>query len=265
MTTISALYYYPIKSCGGFRATQLETTDRGFLHDREFMLVDGDGLFLTQREYPRMALVEPRVTDDTLILKAPNMPELSIHPQQYGPAKEVIVWRSNCQAVDQGGAVAEWFSQYLETDCYLVRMAEGHIRQVNQAYAQRPNDQVSFADGYPFLLISEASLADLNSRLTEPLPMNRFRPNIVITDCAAYAEDNWQQIRLGSMQFDVVKACARCAITTINQQTAEKGKEPLKTLAGYRRVEGGGVIFGQNLLHQANGILQIGDELEIIR
>ncbi len=263
--TVSALYHYPVKSCAGLAATQLETTRRGFIHDREFMLVDSDGLFLSQREQPRLALIQPTISYDSLTLTAPAMPPLELLIQRAGARREAVVWRDACAVVDQGDVAAQWLSDYLQIECRLVRMADEFTRRVDPAYAQRADDQVSFADGYPFLLISEASLADLNSRLPDPLPMNRFRPNIVIAGCEPFAEDGWQQIRIGEMVFDVAKPCARCVITTVDQTTAETSKEPLKTLATYRAVNGGGVMFGQNLLHQKNGLLQVGETVSVIK
>ncbi|MEM7344248.1 MAG: MOSC N-terminal beta barrel domain-containing protein [Chloroflexota bacterium] len=265
MTHISALYCYPIKSCAGHALEAAVMTPRGIKHDREFMIVDENGDFLTQREYPTMALVRPEVTDTTLTLNAPDMPTLSIDIQKTGTPHSVVVWRSTCDAIDQGNEVAIWLSTYFKTPCRLVRMGEQFVRHVNQDFAKRPDDQVSFADGYPFLLISEASLADLNKRLSTPLPMNRFRPNIVVTECLPFAEDYWEQIKLGDVGFDVVKACARCTITTVDQSTAETGKEPLKTLATYRNNPDKGVLFGQNLLQHRNGTLSVGDKVTIIR
>ncbi|MEM7113932.1 MAG: MOSC N-terminal beta barrel domain-containing protein [Chloroflexota bacterium] len=264
-TAVSGIHYYPIKSCAGTALTEAVLTSRGIQHDREFMLVDLDGYFLTQREHPRMALIQPTVTDAHLTLQAPSMTKLTIPIIKEGLTYKSVVWRSQCDVVDQGEEVAAWLNRYLQTPCRLVRMAEGFVRTVNPAFAKRPLDQVSFADGYPVLLISEASLADLNGRLVQPLPMNRFRPNIVVSGCEPFAEDSWQQIRVGSTTFDIVKPCARCTVTTVNQATGEKEpKEPLATLARYRQ-QAGGVMFGQNLLQQNNGRFQIGDLVEIIR
>ncbi len=264
MPIISALHYYPIKSCAGHSITEAELTSRGIKHDREFVLTEPDGMFLTQREHPRMALIEPQVTDATLTVNAPDMPTLQIDIRQDGPTKETVVWRSVCDTVDQGDEVAAWFGQYLGIDCRLHRMQNDFVRKVNPDFAKRENDQVSFADGYPFLLIAEASLTDLNQRLAEPLPMNRFRPNIVVSDCRAFAEDYWEKISIGDVKFDVVKPCARCIITTVNQETAETSKEPLKTLATFRNIDGA-VMFGQNLLHDHNGMIKVGDSVEVLK
>jgi uncharacterized protein YcbX len=176
---------------------------------------------------------------------------------------EVSIWRDCVIAADQGDLAAEWFSTYLQGNYRLVRLPDDVTRLVDRQYATKAEDQVNLADGYPVLLISEESLSDLNSRLAEPLPMNRFRPNIVIKGAeVAYAEDEWSQIRIGKVAFHVVKSCARCITTTTNQSTAERGAEPLKTLATYRRVPRG-VLFGQNLIHAGPGRIKLGDSVAI--
>lgn len=261
---VSALHYYPIKSCGGIAVKAAALVETGFKFDRLLMLVDEQGQFITQREYPRMALIQPRRVGQTLSLVAPTMKPITIELTQNGNRSAVVVWRSTCEAIDQGETIASWFSDYLGTACRLVLMADDFARLVNPDYARTPQDAVSFADGYPFLLISEASLADLNSRLADPLPMNRFRPNIVITGCEPFAEDNWQVIRIGPVDFKVAKPCARCVIITTNQETAETSKEPLRTLATYRNLPGQGVMFGQNLIHHHLGTIRVGDAVTVI-
>lgn len=260
---VSALYYYPIKSCRGIQVDQALVTTRGLQDDRLFMVVNHEGEFLTQREQPRIALIAPEVSEDLLTLRAPGMPALSIFIESAVPRRQVIVWRDTCAAIDQGAEVAAWLSEYLEARCRLVRLADEFKRRVDPRYAQSATDETSFSDGYPFLLISQASLEDLNTRLAEPLPMNRFRPNIVVSGCAPFAEDGWRQIQIGDLRFGVVKPCARCAVTTIDQTTAMVGKEPLTTLAAYRRTSEGKVMFGQNLLGGETGVIRVGDPLVI--
>jgi uncharacterized protein YcbX len=201
--------------------------------------------------------------DGRLRLNAPGMSPLALDPVRQGSTRNVIVWRDRCPAVDQGPDVARWLSDFLVTDCRLVRMAEEHVRRVDRRYAVGDGDQVGFADGYPFLLISEESLADLNARLSSPLPMNRFRPNIVVSGGTAFQEDQWRRIRIGDIDFDLVKPCARCVITTTDQATAERGKEPLITLAGFRRSRRG-VLFGQNMIHSGPGTIRHGDLVEVL-
>ncbi len=264
MTTISALHIYPIKSCAGHSLEQAQLTPRGLKHDREFMVVDANNMFMTQRKHGKMALIKPDVDDTTLTLNAPGMPEFTLTIQKSGLPESVTVWGDVCQAIDQGAGVAAWLSQYLEADCRLVRMAEDFVRAVEDGYAVRPGDQASFADAYPNLLISEASLADLNSRLDEDLPMNRFRPNIVVKDTAAYAEDTWKKIQMGAVTFDVVKPCARCRVTTIDQASGIRtSDEPLATLGEYRRV-GKKMLFGQNILHDSHGTLRVGMPVDVL-
>jgi uncharacterized protein YcbX len=263
--TVTELFCYPVKSCGGTTLVEAVIRPRGIEHDREFMVVDAaSGLFLTQRELPRMALIRPHLESGALLLDAPEMPRLTVQPLTDGPTRAVTVWSSRCPAVDQGPAVADWLSHVLGTSCRLVRMAEGYVRRVDRRYAVNAGDQVGFADGYPFLLISEESLADLNTRMTAPFPMNRFRPNIVVAGGGApYLEDQWRRIRIGDIEFHLVKACARCVITTTDQETGERGKEPLTTLAAYRRVARS-VLFGQNMIHSGLGTIRLGDLVEVL-
>ncbi|MBV8821315.1 MAG: MOSC N-terminal beta barrel domain-containing protein [Ktedonobacteraceae bacterium] len=263
MTSISALYIYPIKSCGGIAQSQLCLTACGPQGDRDFMLVNKQGKFLSQREFPQLALVQPYVNGKLLTLKAPRMPELTIDIYFIGKASRVSIWNDVCNAVDQSDAAAQWFSTYLRTDCRLVRMAEGCIRFVDPQYAQRPTDQVSFVDGYPLLLVSKDSVNDLNKRLLTPISVMRFRPNVVITGSLAYAEDSWKHIRLGKVDLDIAKPCGRCVIVNVNPSTASTSKEPLKTLTSYR-LRNGKAIFGQNLIHRTNGQLHLGDSLEVL-
>jgi uncharacterized protein YcbX len=197
------------------------------------------------------------------------MPPLLATVATAGPERQVTIWRDTCPAIDQGDAVAAWFGQFLGTDCRLVRLPDTYRRQVDQTFATSPDDQVGFADGFPFLLISEESLADLNGRLDAPLPMNRFRPNIVVRGGGPFWEDRVSTFRIGAITFRCVKPCARCPITTTDQATALVGKEPLRTLATFRRggihVPGpvrGAAYFGQNVIHDATGVIRVGDNVE---
>ena len=261
---VSALYFYPIKSCAGLPLDVAEIGPRGIQGDRAFMLVDSSGRFITQRQQPRMALIRPTIAnDERLAVHAPGMPTLDITVNDIGERYKVGIWKDTCTGVDQGDRIADWFSTFLQMSCRLVWMPQDYVRRVDSRYAVGGQDQVGFADGYPFLLISEASLADLNSRLEYALPMNRFRPNIVVRGTLPYEEDTWRTIRIGQMVLHIVKACARCEIPTTDQATATRGKEPLKTLATYRQGIRG-VMFGQNLIHEGEGILRVGDAVEVI-
>jgi uncharacterized protein YcbX len=220
-------------------------------------------MFLTQREYPRLALIVPSFDDAHLRLTAPDMIPIAIPLRCDGEHLEVVIWRDRCAGVDQGDTVAAWLSQFLGTDCRLVRMADDWVRTVDQTFAQ-PQDSVGFADGFPLLLASESSLADLNARMDAVLPMNRFRPNIVITGATPLAEDTWRKIRVGDMTLRVVKPCARCAITMVNQASGmAQGPEPLATLTTYRK-QNGQVMFAQNVIHDREGLLRVGDTLEVL-
>ncbi len=263
---VSQLNIYPIKSCGGIALEAAPIGARGFVNDRHWLLIDSANHCLTQRELPRMALIQPALDADCLRLTAPDVGGIELPLDQPGARVDVSVWKdSGIGAIDQGDQVAVWFSTYLGQDCRLVRFADDAVRPVSPKYAPRPTDQVGFADGYPFLFISEASLADLNRRLDDPLPMNRFRPNVVVADTEPYAEDTWRAIRVGDVEFDVVKPCGRCTITTTDQATAARAKEPLRTLATYRRDNGGGPLFGMNAIHRASGsTIHFGDKLEVL-
>jgi uncharacterized protein YcbX len=259
---VSALAYYPIKSCGPTSVQEAALDDCGMVNDRRFLVTNPDGLFKTQREHRGMALIQPQIEGDHLRVAAPDMEPLSIHAVQDGHRLQAHVFRSTCQAVDQGDAIAEWLSTFLKTPCRLVTMAPDFVRRVNPAFARNPEDQVAFADAYPFLLTTEASLDDLNARMATPLPMNRFRPNIVVAGATPYAEDHWLTLQIGAVSFSNVKPCVRCLMTTLDQRTMEQGEEPLRTLARYRRT-GEGVIFGQNLIHLDRGTIRVGDTVTV--
>jgi hypothetical protein len=226
------------------------------------MVVDALGGFRTQRELPRMALIHPAISEDSLTLTAEGMPDLSMRLAAPGSRLTVAVWNDSVEGIDQGEAVAEWLTRFLAEPLRLVRYDEAADRRVEQAYAVRPEDQVGFADAYPLLIANEASLAELNTRLAEALPMRRFRPNIVVAGAEAYAEDTWGRVRVGDVPVAVVKPCARCAITTVNPDTGVKGKEPLTTLAKFRRAEGG-VMFCENAIHLELGTLRVGDAVVV--
>ena len=258
---LSGLYVYPIKSCAGISLDTSELIATGLRHDRRWMLVDGSGEFMSQRAHPRLALISTHLSEEHLTVSAPGMPDLRMPLQQEnGNLIDVEVWGD----VNKGALVGEeadrWFGEFLRFPCRLVRKPDDDPRPVDSIYAQS-GDQASFADGFAFLLISEASLDDLNSRLEDPLPMNRFRPNFVVSGCDAYAEDGWGRLQIGGVPFRVAEGCPRCAITTTDQETGERGKEPLRTLATYRKFDGE-VYFGRNLIHDALGTVRLGDTVE---
>jgi uncharacterized protein YcbX len=259
---LSALYRYPVKSLRGQGLDALDVGPRGPLADRQWMVVDADGRFLTQRQLPRMCLVETELdAGGGLHLRAPGMPELAVAAGAGGRVA-VRVWSDHVTARPAGPDADRWLSEFLDTDCRLVRFADDVVRPVDPDYA-RPGDQVGFADGFPFLLISESSLADLNGRLERPIEMRRFRPNLVVSGCAPHAEDGWRRIRIGQLRFRVAKPCARCIIPTIDIDTGERADEPLRTLMTYRRRDNK-ILFGQNLVHDGEGRLAVGMPVEVL-
>ncbi len=261
--TLTGIYIYPIKSTAGIALDKAYVGKRGFEYDRQWMVVDNKGKFMTQRHFPRMALIRIQQSKEQLIIDAPAQQPLLIPLVLRSPQRiSVEVWGDICDAIPLGEEVANWFSEFLGTSCQLVYLPEDSLRPIKSRY-QLNNEQVGFADGFPFLLISDASLADLNQRLEQPVPMNRFRPNLVVSGCEAFAEDGWQSIKIGSIAFRVVKPCDRCVITTVDQAQGIRGKEPLHTLAQYRRWDGK-IWFGQNLIQEQLGMLKIGDSVEVI-
>jgi len=263
MITVAALYIYPVKSCAGVRCAQATLDARGLRHDRGWMVVDGHDEFVTQREQPRLALITPQLEADTLHLSTPDGQAVSVPTTGVvGPTRRVRVWRDWCEAVDQGDTAAQFFSDWLEESVRLVKMTDSFERHVDSRYA-KTRALTGFSDGYPLLLISQASLDDLNTRLDTPLPMNRFRPNLVVTGCDRYAEDGWQQVQINAITFDIAKPCERCMVTTTDQATGECGVEPLRTLATYRRF-GTKVYFGQNIIHRTAGTLAVGESVKVM-
>ena len=267
---LSALHIYPVKSCRGLDVASAGLDDHGLVGDRRFMIVtENEGLFLTQRSHPRMALIETALTGDLLILSSPGRGSVTIPLKASAGLRRVTVWKSTVTADDCGDEPAEWLSGFLQQPLRLVRMG-GVYQRPNLKPAAQAGDVVSFADSCPFLLISEASLADLNDRLVakheEPLPMNRFRPNFVVAGCAGYAEDTWNSLRIGDAIFRSAGPSSRCPITTTDQQTALRGKEPLKTLATYRRDRDDptDVNFGVNLIHETRrGSIRVGAPVKL--
>jgi len=264
LITVSNLTYYPIKACRGFDVPASSIQRMGLEHDRRMMVVTPDGKFLTQREHPRLALVTPTLKNDALILSAPNFNSLQIGIQKSGTPTLVNIWTSSgVHAIDQGDETAAWLSDWLGVTVRLVHFADGFKHNVPADYAVTPDDQTGFADDYPILIVSEESLQDLNSRLDSAVPMNRFRPNLVVKGGAPFAEDAWKRIRIGDVEMALVKPCARCVVTTIDKETLEKSKEPLKTLSAYRRHKLG-AIFGVNVIPLNEGKVETGMSVEIL-
>jgi len=261
MLTVSELFIYPIKSLGGIALSSATVTDRGFQYDRRWMLVDEQNNFITQRSFPQMALLQVAVTVAGLSVQHKITGDaISIPFTPASTATEMVqIWDDTCPAQFVSDRADEWFSQMLSMPCRLVFMPDTSRRKVEEGYAGN-NEITSLSDGYPFLLVGQSSFDDLNSRLAEPLPINRFRPNIVFTGGQAFIEDRLKHFILNGINFFGVKPCSRCQVTTINQDNGAIAKEPLKTLAMYRR-KNNHIYFGQNLLHNGEGIVQVGDEI----
>jgi uncharacterized protein YcbX len=261
--TLSELNVFPVKSARGISVPEWRLGPRGLDHDRELLVVDPDGRFVTMRERPRMALIETALEPGVLVLRTHGRAPLQVSLADRGPERiQVQVWNDRVLAEPVGAEADDWLTRFLDTPCRLVRFPDQAHRQVDLAYAQ-PGDQVRFADGFSLLLIGEASLAALNARLAEPLSMARFRTNLVASGGEPFAEDGWRRIRIGSIELDLVKPCARCVITTVDEATGIPGLEPLRTLATFRR-RNGKVLFGQNLVHRGTGTLRVGDEIQVL-
>jgi uncharacterized protein YcbX len=265
MLRVSQLYIYPIKSLGGIDLNKAQVTDRGFQYDRRWMLVDHHNLFISQREVHQMALLKPALTDDGI--RVTHSIKKSSYTIPFDQAKndfaEVIIWDDTCTGQFVSEEADEWFSSMLGMPCRLVYMPDDTHRITDQRYTPA-NSITSFSDAYPFLLIGQSSLDDLNGKLMETIPMNRFRPNIVFTGGEPYQEDLMHTFTIGNLTFHGVKLCARCVMTTIDQENGVSGKEPLKTLACYRS-KNKKIMFGQNLAHEGLGEIRVGDELRVTK
>jgi len=268
---VSALRVYPVKSCKGIVLERSAVDLRGLRSDRRWMIVDERGVFITQRTAPRLALVAVAVDADTLVMQAPQARELRVPatPAPGAPRRRVQVWRDTVDAVDCGPDAARWVSDWLGQPATLVYMPDDVRRPVKPAYAL-PSDIVGFADGFPLLIASTSSLADLNARIAaaspggaRPLAMDRFRPNIVVSECAPWAEDTWKRVVIGNLPVRVAKACERCVVTTTDQETAARSPEPLRTLAKFRRRDND-VLFAQNGVPDGPGWIAVGDAVTVV-
>ena len=274
---VSEINIYPVKSLKGITVIEAEVEPRGLRSDRRWLIVDKDGKFLTQRGLPKMATIGVAVSGNGLDVRADGFLPLRVDPIE-GERVTALVWNSTSEAVAYDIETNEWFSDVLGKKVTLLYMPDDAGRPVNPRF-DRGGEMVSFADGYPLMLLGEASLAELNSRIERPLPMNRFRPNLVVSGSKAFAEDDWKTIRIGEAVFRSTKPCERCTITTVDQSRGEfDGKEPLRTLTTFRsardvmpeRIDALGlgpnaVIFGQNLVAESAGAtIRVGDTVEVV-
>lgn len=263
MPTISRLFIYPIKSCQGIEVSQYKLDAFGPRFDRRWCVVDEQGKFITQRQTPCMALIATRIENTTLVISAPGMPELIVTYASHATLSEsVTIWSDHCQAAPTSSEADQWFSDFLQRPCRLVAAPENFYRPVDPSFASNV-DRVGFADGFPLLLVSQGALDLLNTKLASPVEIERFRPNVVIANSQAHEEDHWQGFDVGHIGFRVVKPCARCAIPNIDPSTAKKSVEPMKTLATYRRGADSQIYFGQNIIHNAAGMIRVGDNINV--
>jgi uncharacterized protein YcbX len=267
MVRITGLNIYPVKSCRGIALTQARITETGFAHDREWMVVTPEYRFLTQRERPLLAQIETALTGDQLVLRKPGGAALTLPMDLTGPEVEVTIWRDKAAAFDAGDAAAAWFTEHLGKPARLVRFDKRRERPSSKDWTGGLVALNQFADGYPFLLTSQGSLDELNRRLEQPLPMNRFRPNIVVDGLPPFGEDGVDEFVAGEVRLKVVKPCDRCVITTTDQLTGERtGDQPLKALREFRFDRSmRGVLFGQNLI-LTGGVgreLKVGQQFEV--
>jgi len=260
---ISELNIYPVKS---MRQVPLEkaTVDMGGLkNDRRWMVVDAEGRMITQRQQSRLSLIQPELMDNGICLHTSGLPDLEINIPEKKSLTAVSIWNDRCNVYDAGDEAGQWLSRFLGIECRFVYFPKDEIRVVDQAYAKQ-GDRTAFSDGFPVLLLSQASLDDLNSRMPDPLPMTRFRPNIVISGGDAFAEDNWHRLTIGELSLRIVKPCSRCVIPSIDIETGERSKnhEPTKTLSTYRR-HNNQILFGQNAVIDGQGEIERGMTVEI--
>lgn len=268
--TLTGINRYPIKSCRGHAVDKAAVEPWGLVGDRRWMLVDDAGLGVTAREYPRLVLVTPELDADGLLVQAPDADPLLVRAPDGSALINVRVFSSELAAAPASDEAHAWFSKVVGVPVRLVYLDDPTRRRPNPAYS-REEDRVSFADGYPLLLATEESLAALNDLIAEgpraeegPVSITRFRPNLVVAGAPAWAEDGWRVVRVGAVSFRVVKACDRCVFTTIDPDTASKGKEPLTTLARFRRWDGK-TWFAINLIPDSPGAtLHLGDQIEIV-
>ncbi len=261
---LSNIFIYPIKSLSGISLQSSQITGKGLKYDRRWMLVDENNKYITQRTFPEMSLLNVEVTGKGLLVFHKLKPEDSILIpfQQSGNTIAVKVWSDECKAKEASNEINEWFSEKLKIKCKLVFMPDDTERIVDKKYVKEKK-LTSFSDGYPFLIIGQSSLDLLNTKLETPVSINRFRPNFVFTGGEPHVEDTWGNFKIGSSYFQVVKPCARCVITTVNQESGIKGKEPLATLSKYRSVNNK-VLFGQNLICKEGNFVKVGDTLEVM-
>lgn len=261
---VAALFRYPLKSAAGISCHEVELDRFGVRNDRRWMIIDPTGVPVTQREAPHLARLRARSSPEGLHLDwEDGAARITVaRPERATPRFPVNIWGDALQLPLADEAVNAWLTAHLDLDARLAWMPDDVDRPVNPRYA-KADDRTSLTDGYPLHIIGSGSMADLNDRLEQPVGVERFRPNVYIDGPPAFDEDSWANVKIGGSALRVVKPCPRCAITTVDPATGSRGKEPLRTLSTYRKREGG-VMFGQNALHQGTGTLRVGDSVEVL-
>jgi uncharacterized protein YcbX len=263
---ITALNIFPIKGCRGVSVTTSAVDRLGLVGDRRLMLVDADNQFISQREVPRLATLEPALDGDVVTVRSPTSDTLRLGIDPRGPARAVSVWgNQGIEASDQGDLAAAWFSEAIGEPCRLVYFGAEARNRIDPEFSPRPDAETAFTDGYPIMAALQESLDDLNTRLAAPVPMERFRPSLVASGAPAWSEDTWNVVDFGALRCDVVKPCARCVVTTTDQRSGARDahQEPLRTLATFRTIPGVGAIFGQNIVPRGTGVLHVGDPVAL--
>jgi uncharacterized protein YcbX len=264
MGTLAAIHIFPLKSCAPLPLAQARVQARGIEHDRRWLVVDENSTFITARKYPRMTLIRAVPSDQGLRLDAPGMPTLHVRTPDASRRTSAVVWNNTVAPLAGDGESAAWLSEFLGRPCSLVYMDDACARPVDPNRA-RPGDMVSFADSHPITVLSASAIDQLNAKLAQPIPAQRFRPNLLIDGVEPHAEDSWKRIRIGEVELDLLGPCVRCAFPTIDFETGipDPGGEPIRTLTKYRRAPNG-VIFSQNATPRVLGTLRIGDRLDVL-
>lgn len=263
---VTSLFIYPIKSLAGISLKDSQVESRGLKFDRRWMLVNQHNQFITQREHPKMAMLQPEITESSIIVnhRKQNIAPIIISLSAPNSESEMVtIWDDTCPAKEVSKEANDWFSKVLEMDCRLMYMHDASIRQADQRYAINEADKVSFADGYPVLMVSEESMNQLNQKMGLYYSIERFRPNVVFKGANPHQEDTLRKVQIGEVELYGVKPCARCVLTNIDPQTTEQGKEPLKTLSTYRKLNNK-ILFGENFIPTKEGQIKVGDSLRII-
>lgn len=261
-THLSELHIYPLKSTAGISLSRSAISEYGLAFDRQFVLSDGRGKFITARTKPALLKIAATLTPGGMILTAPGMSPLEVSYAEFSANYHpVTIWGDEVSAQHCGNSYDRWFAEYLQQDCQLLFFGDR-----SQRLTAIGNKPVAFADGFPLLLISQASLDDLNNRCQSTITATNMRPNIVVSSTEAYAEDHWKRIRIGSVEFAVVKPCGRCILTTVDAKTTERNalREPLSVLKQYRKGSDGEAHFGQNLIPLSSGVIELNDRVEVL-